>query len=205
MTMDVDPPRSENGLVEGPAAIAWERSPLETSEPDYYPCCPLVVQIVALAAWTMPSGSSDAESQSVAVPLPAGLSEAKYILVQSRDHSHGGDQRQRRWRRTVVGNGAGRWSSRLHRPVLAQGRAGVECPGHVHVAAIANEYAVRDIEISCAFIRRDGRHLTAARLLIHDTVNMKSRRTFARMQSVTSISTPTKPNARWSRPAASSA
>lgn len=44
-----------------------------------------------------------------------------------------------------------------------------------------NEYAVRDIEISCAFVRRDGSHLTDRSRLIHDTVNMKSRKTFARM------------------------
>ena len=44
-----------------------------------------------------------------------------------------------------------------------------------------NDYAVKDIEISCAFNRRDGSHLTDRNRIIHDTVNMKSRRTFARM------------------------
>ena len=44
-----------------------------------------------------------------------------------------------------------------------------------------NNYAVRDIEISCAFVRRDGSHLTDRSRLIHDAVNMKSRKTFARM------------------------
>jgi hypothetical protein len=44
-----------------------------------------------------------------------------------------------------------------------------------------NDYAVRDIEISCAFTRRDGSHLTDRRRMIHDIVNMKSRRTFARL------------------------
>jgi hypothetical protein len=44
-----------------------------------------------------------------------------------------------------------------------------------------NEYAVRDIEISCAFARPDGRHLTDRKRTIHDTVNTRSRRTFARM------------------------
>ena len=44
-----------------------------------------------------------------------------------------------------------------------------------------NDYAVGDIEISCAFARRDGSHLTDRSRLIHDTVNMKSRKTFARM------------------------
>jgi hypothetical protein len=44
-----------------------------------------------------------------------------------------------------------------------------------------NDYGVKDIEIFCSFARRDGSHLTDRRRVIHDTVNMKSRRTFARM------------------------
>lgn len=44
-----------------------------------------------------------------------------------------------------------------------------------------NGYAVKDIEIACAFNRRDGSHLTDRTRLISDTVNMKSRKTFARM------------------------
>ena len=45
----------------------------------------------------------------------------------------------------------------------------------------ANAYAVKDIQISCAFNRRDGSHLTDRARVIHDTVNMKSRKTFARV------------------------
>jgi hypothetical protein len=44
-----------------------------------------------------------------------------------------------------------------------------------------NDYAVRDIEIACAFSRRDGSHLTDRSRTIHDTVSMKSRKTFSRM------------------------
>ena len=44
-----------------------------------------------------------------------------------------------------------------------------------------NDYAVKDIEIFCSFTRRDGRHLTDRRRVIHDTVKRKSRKTFARM------------------------
>jgi hypothetical protein len=44
-----------------------------------------------------------------------------------------------------------------------------------------NDYAVRDIEIFCAFSRRDGSHLTDRTRTIHDTVDTRSRRTFARM------------------------
>jgi hypothetical protein len=45
----------------------------------------------------------------------------------------------------------------------------------------ANDYAVKDMEISCAFARRDGSHLTDRTRLIQDVVNMKSRKTFARL------------------------
>jgi hypothetical protein len=44
-----------------------------------------------------------------------------------------------------------------------------------------NDYAVKEVEISCAFSRRDGTHLTDRTRLIHDTVNRKSRKIFARM------------------------
>ena len=44
-----------------------------------------------------------------------------------------------------------------------------------------NDYAVRDIEISCAFSRGDGSHLTDRTRTIHDTVGMKSRKTFAHL------------------------
>jgi hypothetical protein len=45
----------------------------------------------------------------------------------------------------------------------------------------ANDYAVKDIEIACAFVRRDGSHLTDRRRIIPDTVNMKSRKRYAGM------------------------
>ena len=44
-----------------------------------------------------------------------------------------------------------------------------------------NDYPVKDIAITCAFARRDGSHLTDRTRVIHDTVNTRSRRTFARM------------------------
>ena len=45
----------------------------------------------------------------------------------------------------------------------------------------ANDYAVRVIEISCSFARRDGSHLTDRKRVINQAVEMKSRRTFARV------------------------
>jgi hypothetical protein len=44
-----------------------------------------------------------------------------------------------------------------------------------------NDYAVKDLEIVCAFARRDGSHLTDRSRMLADTVSMKSRKTFARI------------------------
>jgi hypothetical protein len=44
-----------------------------------------------------------------------------------------------------------------------------------------NDYAVGDIGILCAFSRKDGSPVTERRQTIHDTVRMKSRKTFARV------------------------
>ena len=44
-----------------------------------------------------------------------------------------------------------------------------------------NDYAVKDVEIACAFARRDGSHLTDRRRVLPDTVNMKSRKRYAGM------------------------
>ena len=44
-----------------------------------------------------------------------------------------------------------------------------------------NDYAVKDVEIACAFARKDGSHLTDRSRVIPGTVRMKSRKTFARL------------------------
>jgi hypothetical protein len=44
-----------------------------------------------------------------------------------------------------------------------------------------NDFAVKDIEISCTFTRSDGSHLTDRTRVIPDTINTRSRKTFARL------------------------
>ncbi|OAF14108.1 hypothetical protein [Bradyrhizobium neotropicale] len=44
-----------------------------------------------------------------------------------------------------------------------------------------NDYAVKDLEIVCAFTRRDGSHLTDRSRVLPEIVSMKSRKTFARI------------------------
>lgn len=44
-----------------------------------------------------------------------------------------------------------------------------------------NEYTVKDVGISCAFLRPDGSHLTDRTRLLPGAINMKSRKTFVRL------------------------
>ncbi|SIO50556.1 hypothetical protein SAMN05443247_06751 [Bradyrhizobium erythrophlei] len=44
-----------------------------------------------------------------------------------------------------------------------------------------NDFAVRDIEINCAFARRDGGHLTDRKRVISDVIGMNSRKTYSGM------------------------
>jgi hypothetical protein len=44
-----------------------------------------------------------------------------------------------------------------------------------------NDYAVKDVAISCVFSRRDGSHLTDRVRMLPDTVNTRGRKTFARL------------------------
>ena len=45
----------------------------------------------------------------------------------------------------------------------------------------ANAFAVKDVEINCAFARADGSHLTDRKRVISDTINRKSRKTYSAM------------------------
>lgn len=45
----------------------------------------------------------------------------------------------------------------------------------------SNDYAVKDIEIACAFLRRDGSHLTSRRRVLPDILSMKSRKRYSGM------------------------
>jgi hypothetical protein len=44
-----------------------------------------------------------------------------------------------------------------------------------------NDFAVKDIEIACAFARRDGSHLTERKRLLADPIAQKGRKTYSRM------------------------
>jgi hypothetical protein len=144
-----------------------------------------LVAIVGLATWTMISGPGDAESQSVAVPVAAGPSGQNTSLFNPV---------VTRTQMTEATPGETNTPAEANTPVATAPVDGLKISsqswrrGGLGSNALvtftlrnANDYAVGDIEISCAFVRRDGRHLTDRMHTIHDTVNMKSRRTFTRM------------------------
>jgi hypothetical protein len=159
-----------------------------------------VVMIGGFSAWAMLPGSSGAESQSVAAPLP--------VIRSAQDTS---------WfnpaiTATEATPATPATPAQATPPVVAPVSVVATAPEEATVALEAgpvealkissqswrrgglgskalvtltlrngNDYPVKDIAITCAFARRDGTHLTDRTRVIHDTVNTRSRRTFARM------------------------
>jgi len=175
MAKDVGPPRGEMNRLTGrsdqPGRAAFASMSLRF-------VLPFAAMIAGLVTWETLSSPSDAESQRT--PAPSSV-----MLAQNALQADSADTltpvtletpaEQATPAETATVNGL-RISSQSWR------RAGLGSNAQVtFTLRNANDYAVRDIEISCSFTRRDGSHLTDRTRTIHDTVNMKSRRTFARM------------------------
>jgi hypothetical protein len=143
--------------------------------------------IVALAAWVLLSSYSDTaiegaggSAQTAPVPFAATAREP--------EQSPAGDTALDRFAAIAPGEEAatsGKAAAPLDGLKIASQfwrRGGL---GSIALVTFtlrnSNPYAVKDIQISCAFTRRDGSHLTDRARVIHDTVNMKSRRTFTRV------------------------
>jgi hypothetical protein len=136
-----------------------------------------VITIAGLTAWTvLPAGSNTARGQSVeadspvifnaALPTPASTEatqpaapEAAVPPDSDMAALQGLKISGQSWRRGGLGSKA------LVTFTLRN----------------TNDYAVKDVEISCVFSRRDGSRLTDRKRVIADTINTKSRKTFARM------------------------
>jgi hypothetical protein len=169
MAMDVEPSRGEMSWLTGRSNHSGRAALASIS--IKFVLLP-VVMIVGFATWKLLSGPSDAESQRAPVSSPVTLAQnapqpdpvitptqATLIAPAATAPVDGLKISSQFWRRAGLGSNA---------QVTFTLRNG-------------NDYAVKDIEISCAFARRDGSHLTDRTRTIHDTVNMKSRRTFARL------------------------
>ena len=135
--------------------------------------------MVGLAAWVGFSGyaSKPAESETVGMavvaPIPAPAAAAGSALVAFEAPTGDGEAivpeeaapvdrlkiSSQNWRRGGLGSNA------LVTFTLRNN----------------NDYAVKDIAISCVFSRRDGIHLTDRVRMLAETVNTRSRKTFARL------------------------
>jgi hypothetical protein len=127
-----------------------------------------VLAAAGFLVWAMRSGPSDAQSKPVPAPSPL-MASAQNTPAEASTPAETAQAEtapidglkitSQSWRRGGLGSKA------LVTFTLRN----------------ANDFAVRDIEISCAFARRDGSHLTDRKRLIPEAVGMKSRKTFARM------------------------
>jgi hypothetical protein len=150
-----------------------------------------VVTIAGLTAWMVLSGASSAKSQSVnqsvATPAPAIAAEKTSSLDVAPTPAQNPATPAPP---TAPADQATVPSPPVEAPPLdglkissqSWRRGGLGSNALVtFTLRNSNDYAVKDIEIACAFNRRDGSHLTDRTRVIRDTVNMKSRKTFARM------------------------
>jgi hypothetical protein len=150
-----------------------------------------VVTIAALTAWMVLSGASSAKSQSV---TPSVSTPAPAIAAEKTSLSDAAPTPDPPTPSQATPPGAEATAPAESPPAQASPLDGLKISsqswrrGGLGSKALVtftlrnnNDYAVKDIEIACAFNRRDGSHLTDRTRLIRDTVNMKSRKTFARM------------------------
>jgi cytoskeletal protein RodZ len=149
-----------------------------------------VVTIAGLTAWMVLSSASSAKSQSVAGPPPAISAPEKTSLADpvpapTRDPATPAQATPPTDQATSPAESPPPEASPLDGLKIASQswrRGGLGSNAFVtFTLRNNNDYAVKDIEIACAFNRRDGSHLTDRTRVIRDTINMKSRKTFARM------------------------
>jgi hypothetical protein len=128
-----------------------------------------------LAKWSPPSGSAGTQrirlvTAAVAAPEPA---PATAVSPTPDDASLYPDTAPREVEVAVVTDGLTISSQRWQRGGLGSNAL------VTFTLRNGNDYAVKDIEISCAFSRRDGSHLTDRTRVVHDTVKMRGRKSFA--------------------------
>ena len=157
-----------------------------------------VLVIVGSLAWTLFSAPSDAESQRVALRSPVLRSAQNPSWFDSAITPIQAANTLAPSQATLVthGDAAAAPEAASPEPVPSEQapvdglkiasqswrRGGLGSKALVTLTLRnANDYAVKDIEIFCAFSRRDGSHLTDRKRVIPDVVNMKSRKTFARL------------------------
>ena len=124
-----------------------------------------IIAVAGFVAWIMLPELSDAEDQSAPGRGGRDGSEIAPPEIAARK------PRRRPVHRSTACNSARSWR-----------RGGLGSKALVTLTLRnRNDFAVRDIEIACAFARRDGSHVTDRKRVIGDTISMKSRKTYSGM------------------------
>jgi hypothetical protein len=123
-----------------------------------------VIVIAGFSGWTIAAPSAKGQSATpstvVAVQDPSGAASEPVSAAPDASALNGLKISSQSWRRAGLGSNA------LVTFTLRN----------------SNDYAVRDIQVACAFTRQDGSHLTDRKRVIPGAVvDMRSRKTFARV------------------------
>jgi hypothetical protein len=170
-----------------------------------------VVAIAGLSAWTLVSGPSPAKGQSVQAASPPVIATTQSTSLPDPKASDpkasdpkAADPKAADMKAADMGDAAA--PTAATQPTVPEAAAPAAPPpeappvnglkissqswrrGGLGSNALVtftlrnnNDYAVKDVEIACAFARRDGSHLTDRSRVVPGTVQMKSRKTFARL------------------------
>jgi hypothetical protein len=136
--------------------------------------------IAGLAAWMLLPGYSSKPAESHAVLLAAAAEPAPSPVAAPKLHNSPADPPPPAGEAIVPEETAPVDGLKISSQSWRRGGLGSKALV-TFTLRNGNDYAVKDIEIFCAFSRRDGSHLTDRIRMIHEIVNMKSRKTFARM------------------------
>jgi hypothetical protein len=138
------------------------------------------IAITGFVAWSMLSGPSDAESQSAPAPSQPLYAQSLSLVDDEIAPAETAAPATAPILETTV----------VEKPVIEGLRIASQSwrRGGLGSKALVtlrlrntNDYAVKDIEIVCAFARRDGSHLTDRRRVLRDTVSKRSRKTYSGM------------------------
>jgi hypothetical protein len=140
-----------------------------------------VLALAGLAAWTMFSPATNAKGRSAqesTAAATAQLAEVQPAVTEAAPPTAQGAAPAEQ-----VGSGEAPAVNGLKISWQSWRRGGLGSNALItFTLRNQNDYAVKDIEIDCAFSRRDGSHLTDRKRVIPDAVvSMKSRKTFAHM------------------------
>ena len=163
-----------------------------------------VVAVAALSAWTLVSGPSPAKGQSVQADSPPASTQSTALSDPKATDTKPADTKAADTKAADAGDAAA--PTAATQPTVPEAAAPAAAPaeappvdglkissqswrrGGLGSNALVtftlrnnNDYAVKDVEIACAFARRDGSHLTDRTRVVPGTVQMKSRKTFARL------------------------